>query len=220
MVLQAYSQALIMLFYAYLGFMFLVWALLIFSNIVKFYAPRKSRKPAPAKGKKLKALVILPCKGADIDMKRGIESIKSQDYGNGNYDILAVVDSEGDAALPIIKASGLKYMINDYRCSKCSGKVRAIAAAVSKSRGYDAFVIADSDIYCKRSWLRMLVEPLKDPSIGVSTAFPLFDPVPSSGVWAKVKMLWGFVGDGLMESEITRFAWGGWMAFRSDLLDG
>ncbi len=219
MVLQAYSQALIMLFYAYLGFMFLVWVLLIFSNIVKFYAPRKSRKPVPAKGKKLKALVILPCKGADIDMERGIESIKSQDYGNGNYDILAVVDAEDDAALPIIKASGLKYLINDYKCSKCSGKVRAIAAAVSKSRGYDVFVIADSDIYCKRSWLRMLVEPLKDPSIGVSTAFPLFDPVPSSGIWARVKMLWGFVGDGLMESEITRFAWGGSMAFRSGLLD-
>jgi hypothetical protein len=81
------------------------------------------------------------------------------------------------------------------------------------------FVIADSDIYCKKEWLRMLVEPLKDESIGVSTAFPLFEPVKHSGFWAKVKMMWGFVGDGLMESEVTRFAWGGSMAFRKELLD-
>ncbi|MEM0149551.1 MAG: glycosyltransferase family 2 protein [Candidatus Micrarchaeaceae archaeon] len=214
-----YIDGLVALFYAYIAFLFLAWALLIFSNVVKFYAHAKPKVTKADKGKRLKALVILPCKGTEIDMEKGIESLKDQDYGKDNYDIIAVVDSESDGALPIIKQSGIKYMISDYKCSKCSGKVRAIASAASNNRQYDVFVIADSDIYCKRDWLRMLVEPLKDDDTGVSTAFPLFDPTPKSGFWAKVKMLWGFVGDGLMESEITRFAWGGSMAFRSTLLD-
>lgn len=207
------------LFYAYIAFMFLAWVLLIFSNTVKFYAHRKGKRAVPAPKKKLKAIVILPCKGNEIDMERGIESLKAQDYGIDNYDIIAVVDSESDTSLPIIKKSGIKYMVSDYACRKCSGKVRAIASAVLRNRGYDIFVIADSDIYCEKSWLRRLVEPLSDDKIGVATAFPLFEPVPGSGFWAKVKMMWGFVGDGLMESEVTRFAWGGSMAFRSSLMD-
>ncbi len=216
---MSYQSILAVLFYIYLAFMFLVWALLIFSNAVKFYTHSKNRKEKPASGGKLKALVILPCKGVEINMKKGLESLKGQDYGKGNYDIIAVVDSEKDAALQAIRGSGIKYMISDYKCSKCSGKVRAIASAVRAKKGYDVFVIADSDIYCRNNWLRLLVEPLKDPSTGVSTAFPLFEPVHGSSFWAKVKMLWGFVGDGLMESEMTRFAWGGSMAFRSSLLD-
>ena len=162
-----------------------------------------------------KTLVILPCKGVDLTMDRNLSSIKDQDYGN--FDLIAVVDNGYDEAVPRIRKAGIRYIISESKCEKCSGKVRAIATALEKFKGYDAYVIADSDITVDKEWLRAIVSPLEDKRIGLSTMFPVFYPV--AGFWSNVKQVWGFVGDAMMEDERTRFGWGGSMAFRKDLLD-
>ncbi len=161
-------------------------------------------------------LVIVPCRGQDYSLEENLKSIVNQNYAD--YRVLAVVDSEDDEAVPSIERAGLDYIVSENHCTKCSGKVRAIATAFEQNRNYDIYVIADSDILVKDNWLTKLVSPFKSESVGISTTFPYFRPV--AGFWSKVKLIWGFVGLGMMESKLTRFGWGGSLAFRKELFHG
>lgn len=161
-------------------------------------------------------LVIVPCRGNDYSLADNLASIKSQDYAN--YRVLAVVDSEDDEALEAIRKSGMDWILSSDGCRECSGKVRAISTAISANPDFSIYVIADSDILVRPDWLRTLVSPLGSKKYGISTSFPYFNPV--GGFWSRVKLVWGFVGMGMMESRLTRFGWGGSLAFRKELLDG
>lgn len=164
-----------------------------------------------------KALVILPVKGIDIEMRKNLEAVKNQNY-KGSFDIVAVVDDQKDSAVKAIEEAGIKYIISDVRCNKCSGKVKAIATALRRFRGYRVYVVLDSDVLVGNRWLVRLVAPLRNRNIGLASTFPIFVP-HRNNLWSYAKMVWGLVGIGLMESEITRFGWGGSMAFRNDLVD-
>ncbi len=160
------------------------------------------------------ALVIVPCKGMDITIEKNLHSIKKQECGK--IKIVAVVDSINDAAVKTIKDVGIKLAVSSQKYKHCSGKVAAICTALSKFKGYSAYAIIDSDVECEHNHIKDLLAPLTDPKIGISTAYPYFNPI--GGFWAKVKMVWGFVGNGMMESELTRFGWGGSIAFRGGML--
>ncbi|EQD35454.1 glycosyl transferase family 2 [mine drainage metagenome] len=82
---------------------------------------------------------------------------------------------------------------------------------------YEAYAIIDSDVCPKKDWLSFLISPLYDKRVGISTAYPIFKPL--GGFWAEVKMVWGFVGNSMMESKRTRFAWGGSMAFTREIVN-
>lgn len=163
-----------------------------------------------------KVIVILPCKGIDFQMESNITSILEQKYSN--FSVIGVVDSDDDPALPILKDQGIEFLIADSDCKGCSGKVRAIATVFESHLECDVYVVVDSDTRVGDRWLRNLVAPLVDEKIGVSTTFPVF--VPDGGIWSVVKAAWGMVGAGMMESKLTRFVWGGSMAFRSSMIDG
>jgi cellulose synthase/poly-beta-1,6-N-acetylglucosamine synthase-like glycosyltransferase len=130
---------------------------------------------------------------------------------------VAIVDDEGDQALKTIRKLGIRYLISSSNCVKCSGKVRALSTAMEKLRDYQVYVVVDSDVQVGRDWLASLVRPLQDKKVGLSTMYPYFRPL--GGFWSQVRMVWGFVGDSLLERESSRFAWGGSMAFRKELMD-
>ncbi len=164
----------------------------------------------------LSPLVIVPCRGMDYSLEENLRSIKEQRYPD--FNVLAIVDSDDDAAVPVIQKTGIEYIVSSDECTKCSGKVRAIASALKEKPGFDVYIIADSDILVKPDWLLKLVSPFKSEKVGISTTFPYFYPV--GGFWSRVKLIWGFVGLGMMESRLTRFGWGGSLAFRKTLLEG
>ncbi|MEM0154515.1 MAG: glycosyltransferase family 2 protein [Methanothrix sp.] len=193
----------------------LIWLGLMLINLSGLR--RKSEKSTePQKNYNPKVLVILPCKGMDVTLDSNIKSLKAQDYPN--FMLVAVVDNNKDMAINVLHENMVDYIFTKDVCSICSGKVRAIATAYETYNNYDIYVIADSDVEAKKDWLSKLVGKLADPSVGISTTFPLFKP--KAGFWSRVKMVWGFVGDGMMESKLTRFGWGGSLAFRKDLLEG
>ncbi|MDE1868923.1 MAG: glycosyltransferase family 2 protein [Candidatus Micrarchaeota archaeon] len=196
---------------AYVSFVALLSLGLLALNL----RPRKVESHKAKSSFKPKTLVIVPCKGMDLTLKENLSSMKSQSYSN--YDLMAVADSNDDPALNVIKRLKIPYILATGPLNGASGKVRAICAAISKMRGYSIYVIADSDVLPEREWLSKMVAPFTDRRVGMSTAFPIFKP--TNGFWPRVKYAWGFVGQGLMESELTRFGWGGSMAFRSDLID-
>ncbi len=162
-----------------------------------------------------RTLVIVPCRGTDLTSEQNLKSLKNQDYKK--YDIIGVVDNEFDEAVNYLTMAGIKYITTNQDFSQGSGKVNAIATALDRFRGYDAYVIADSDICAAQDWLSRLVAPLAYNRTGISTTFPYFKPEGS--FWSKVKSVWGFVGQGMMESELLAFGWGGSLAFKKELLD-
>ena len=195
--------------YILLTFTILLFIFQLFLNLPK----KKIEKKYPEYTGKV--LVMVPCKNIDYTMKDNLSSLKYQDYTN--YDLIAIIDSKDDPAFKAVNELGIRYILTNYECQGCSGKVRALSTAMTKFTGYSVFVIADSDIMAKKNWLSKLVSPFVIPSTGITTTFPYFKPM--GGIWSKVKTLWGFVGQGMMESDITRFGWGGSLAFRKELIN-
>ncbi|MCL5429972.1 MAG: glycosyltransferase [Candidatus Marsarchaeota archaeon] len=196
--------------YVYVTFMFLCALFFTAASLVRF-----RQEPFKIGKSDQKVIVMVPCKGIDYTFENNLKSIKSQDYKN--YNVVAIVDDIGDPAVGVARKLGIKVLVTGKRFNLGSGKVNALSTAISKLSGYDIYVIADSDILVNKDWLRKLVEPLVDKSIGLSTAFPYFKP--KGGFWSKVKLVWGFVGQGMMESKVLRFGWGGSLAFRKELID-
>lgn len=204
-----------LLLYAYTALLALIWLGLVGITLANAVYSRSVRKVRTKKGYLPKVLVMVPCRGTDLTLRDNLLSLKGQRYEN--YEVVAIVDSESDPAMLTIQEVGLRHIVSAKRWPTASGKVRALSTAMTIFRGYEVYVVADSDATFGEDWLLRLVSPLSDDGVGVSTAFPYFKPM--GGFWSKVKLVWGFVGNGMMESPATRFAWGGSMAFRRDLLD-
>lgn len=197
----------------YVIFLFVIW-LFLSSAGIRGLLPGKPAEPQQKSRKRLKILLMVPCKGSDIGLERNLRNATRQDYPN--YKAVAIVESKADPAFRAIKASGIEYMIADFKCENCSGKVRNIASAIRRFRGYDAYCMLDSDVNAWKGWLSSLAAAMSD-DIGIATSFPIFNPV--GGFWSRVKHVWGFVGLGLMENAETRFGWGGTLLFRRELLE-
>ncbi|MCL4403575.1 glycosyltransferase family 2 protein [Candidatus Marsarchaeota archaeon] len=207
----------VLVYWAFIYFLLLIDAALLLISAIGVVQGRKSEyarhngtKPAP------RALVMIPCRGIDINLNGNVSSAMHQSYRN--YDAVAIVDSMEDPCINVLKETGIAIMKSDGRKGGRSGKVRAISTALSSKKGYDIYVVLDSDVRVGRHWLSELIAPLSDRRIGISTTFPYFNPI--SGFWSRMKMVWGFVGQGLMESKATRFGWGGSLAFRKELIAG
>ncbi len=198
---------------AFTALLAIAWFGLVLINLAGVLAGSEKKY---RNGQRGKVLAIVPCKGRDLTLERNLMSIKRQDYSR--YDVVAVVDSANDTAVRAIRKAGIKYIISSGRRAGGSGKVAAIVTAMRRFRNYDIYAVIDSDVQCIASHISELVAPLGDSRVGVSTAYPYFNPV--GGFWSVVKMAWGFVGNGMMESKLTRFVWGGSMAFRNGLVRG
>ena len=196
------------LFYIIIGFFILIFFFQLFLSIPRLNRTKYTGEPD------FKTLVVLPCKGTDYNQRQNFRSLCNQEYER--YKIVAVVDSDEDPAIDSLKSENIEYLISSNN-TKGSGKVKAITTAIRKNRDYDAYIIADSDIYVGSKWLKKMLQPLLDDSYGISTTFPYFSPV--DGFWSKFKTAWGFVGNSMMQSKMTVFGWGGSLAFRNSLVN-
>ncbi len=207
----------ILILFAYIILMFTIWLVLIGASFIGILARRELGREVGEESENIKdpkILLMVPCKGDDINLVRNLKSAMNQDYKS--YRAVAIIESTKDPAYKAISKAGIDYIIGDYKCEG-SGKVRSISAALDKFKDYDAYCIMDSDVHVDKSWLSLLAKNLTK-GVGISTSFPIFNPI--GGFYSKLKHVWGFVGQSLMEREQTRFGWGGSLLFRRELLDG
>lgn len=203
------SQLVVVFYYFYLAIISLAAIGLV---VVGF--PRRVKESFPDNYKP-RVLVMVPCRGVDYALERNLRSILAQDYPE--YDVIAIVDSEDDPSVEVLDRLSIRRVVSSFKCTLCSGKTKALSTAISENPEYEAYVICDSDVRASKVWLKQLVAPLGNKEIGLSTTFPFFNPV--GGFWSRIKAVWGIVGQGLMESSLTRFGWGGSLGFRKDLID-
>jgi ceramide glucosyltransferase len=164
--------------------------------------------------------VIVPCRGVDEDMDRNLAALLRQDFPH--YEILFAVEDETDPAVKVIEtavgkvAKRATYKLLFSGPAQSEGqKIRSLREAVNHvDDKSEIFVFADSDIRPDKNWLRNLIEPLKDESIGAATGYRWFVP-RKGGLASEMRAVWNAsIASALGPETRTNFCWGGSTAIR------
>ncbi len=161
--------------------------------------------------------LILPVRGLDEGFDDNLRSLLSQAYPQ--YRLLVVADDSADPAVARIQTISPDFpqvpvtvLLSDS--NPLRGKVNALRSALAHLRPEDEVVaFADTDIRPARDWLRQLVQPLADSTVGVATGFRWYVP-PRPTFWSLVRTEWNAVSANVLFDPRRSFAWGGSCAVR------
>lgn len=167
--------------------------------------------------------VIAPCRGLDAGLDDNLRALIEQDYPD--YEVIFVVDDKNDAAVPVIeevsrKAAKDAKLVVAPKADGCSQKVENLRQAVLHAAdGSEGFVFVDSDARPSANWLRYLVAPLKDKSIGAATGYRWFISEKPSFA-SEMRSVWNAsIASALGPKTKTNFCWGGSIAIRRDVFE-
>lgn len=150
------------------GTPFIYYLLAVYSTI-DFLRSNDSQPPASDFTPPVSCLK--PVKGLDQDDYENYASFCRQDYPE--YEILFCVDKDDDA-LPILEKLTRDFPDRSIRILLGSGrdaindKVARLVRLTQEAR-YDLFVIADNDVRVRPDYLRTVVAPFRDPTVGGGT---------------------------------------------------
>src|SRR5438132_1691937 len=167
-------------------------------------------------------VLILPVRGLDEGFDENVRALLSQAYPR--YRLLVVADDSSDPA-----AARIETIARDFPrvpatkiladANPLGGKVNALRSALGHLVPEDEVaVFADSDIRPARDWLRQLVQPLADSTVGAATGFRWYVP-PRPTFWSLVRAEWNAVSANVLFDPRRSFAWGGSCAVRTDRLN-
>ncbi|MGH9901821.1 MAG: glycosyltransferase [Pyrinomonadaceae bacterium] len=168
------------------------------------------------------ASVIVPCRGMDEGLRANIGALFDQHYPS--YELVFVSDRADDPALSIIEDVRRQYegrgvpsvrVIVAGRARACGQKVHNLRAAVGEvDPSSEVLVFVDTDARPRRDWLRALVAPLADASIGAATGYRWFLPVVGNFA-SHLRAVWNAsITSALGPRRDRNFCWGGSTAIR------
>jgi ceramide glucosyltransferase len=213
-------------------FFIVLSSIALFQSILALWAASrfarycKGRQLAQSTRHRLKAVIIVPCKGLEDGIEENLRMLLTQDYPH--YEIIFVTESEKDPAFQlisrIIKQSRQNkpaaWLLVAGEAANQGQKVHNLSAAIemlnSFNRSAEVLVFADSDARVSRRWLRELIAPLQedDHRIGATTGYRWYLPV-RGGFSSLLLSVWNSSALSLL-GERSSFAWGGGMAIRRD----
>jgi len=164
------------------------------------------------------AVLILPVRGIDDGFDANLRAILSQTYSA--YRVLVVADDVDDPAIARARTIATAFprvsmAVVASEASPLPGKVNALRSGLSHRNASDEIVVfADSDIRPTTDWLRQLVQPLADSTVGVATGFRWYVP-PVPAFWSLVRAEWNAISANVLFDPRRAFAWGGSCAVRS-----
>lgn len=113
--------------------------------------------------------ILKPLYGADKELLDNLRAACSLDYPE--YQLLLSVQRLDDPAIPIMRQVEQEFGTERVTIviaegeTRSNGKIQNLEAAWPQAR-YDVLVISDSDVKLRPDYLRAIVEPLSDPSVG------------------------------------------------------
>ena len=180
-----------------------------FRSYVKAYL-RADRNPFTPK-----LSVIMPCKGIDPGFGENIISLMEQDYPD--FELLFVTATEADPAHVFLRdllekrvarnARLLVAGIRQDRSQKLNNQLYACAHVRPESA---ALVFVDSDVRAHPAFLRDLVAPLADTTVGATTGFRWYIP-GTGGLGSYLRATWNGGGLPMLADPKLAYAWGGSM---------
>jgi GT2 family glycosyltransferase len=206
-------------------FAFIVFAqsLLALAAALRF-ARYSLRAPSARHRYQPKAVVIVPCKGLDLNFEENIGTLFAQDYRD--YELIFVTESEADPAYAALshlieQSRRSAWLVVAGRATNCGQKVHNLCAALETldavNRRAEIIAFADSDARVSERWLAELVAPLAEDQVGATTGFRWYLPVEGkrTGFFSLPLSVWNASVLGLM-GEKSALAWGGAMAVRRE----
>jgi cellulose synthase/poly-beta-1,6-N-acetylglucosamine synthase-like glycosyltransferase len=166
--------------------------------------------------------VFVPCRGVDAGLKENVLSLFAQNYPA--YEIIFVSDSENDPAFAVIEEARHSFKkqtgpvistIVAGVASDSGQKVHNLRAALRAAHpAGEVLVFADTDARPQTFWLRALVAPLHQDSIGATTGYRWF-VAANSGFASHLLSVWNAaIASALGERSDKNFCWGGSTAIR------
>lgn len=168
-----------------------------------------------------RAAVLVALRGIDENLDDNLRSILSQRYPA--YRILAIADEPEEPAFLRLRELALAHPrvpVDEVVADSAGlpGKANALRTGLRHLSAEDeAVVFADADIRPGRDWLRQLMQPLADASVGVATGFRWYAPARPT-FWSVVRSEWNAVSANAFFDPELAFAWGGSAAVRTEHL--
>jgi GT2 family glycosyltransferase len=218
------------LFYTLSGLLVIQGLLSLFEGM-KFLAFVRRQLARPAGSFLPRATIIAPCKGLDDGLSESLGALFRQDYPD--YEIIFAVASETDPAVRVIENLRGQYPNRKSRlvvaatASGRSEKINNLLRALDYldvrpddhlASAAEAIIFVDSDARVQKDWLRSLVAPLADASVGAATGYRWYLP-SRDGFWAAMLSAWNGSIATTLGDHRRNFAWGGSTAILRDTFD-
>lgn len=163
--------------------------------------------------------ILLPVRGLDPGFDENLGAILNQAYPA--YRVVVAYDDPEDPALlrlREVRAASSRVPVQEVRSDPTSlgGKVNALLSALRALRPEDEVVVfGDSDIRPGPDWLRQLVQPLADTTVGASTGFRWYTP-PHPSFWSLLRAEWNAISANVLFDARRNYTWGGSSAIRAE----
>ncbi|MCS6951517.1 MAG: glycosyltransferase [Bryobacterales bacterium] len=158
--------------------------------------------------------LIVPVKGPEEGLRENLASLAGQDYPD--YELIVAARKAEDIPEGVVPDGARVVLAGETPCDT-GEKIQNLLAGVEAARPHsEVLAFADSDGRVSSAWLRALVAPLEDPSVGATTGYRWYLPEPPD-FWSLLRSVWNAVIAGRLGPEQTDFAWGGAMAIRRDV---
>lgn len=172
------------------------------------------------------ATVFVPCRGIDEGLKENLAAIFRQDYPT--FEVIVVSDRADDPALAVVaeasrflerRAGPLVRVIIAGEATDSGQKVHNLRAAVGEADPHSIiFAFVDTDARPTALWLRSLVAPLADESIGAATGYRWF--IAQGGFASHLRSVWNAsIASALGAESEKNFCWGGSTAVRRETFE-
>ena len=167
--------------------------------------------------------VFVPCRGIDEGLRENLAGIFAQDYPA--FEVIVTSDRADDPALAVVaevsqsferQAGPLVRVVIAGAATDSGQKVHNLRVATGEADlKSQAFVFVDTDARPSSGWLRSLVAPLSDESIGAATGYRWF--VAPGGIASHLRSVWNAsIASALGAQSKKNFCWGGSTAIRRE----
>ncbi|HKY42925.1 MAG TPA: glycosyltransferase [Pyrinomonadaceae bacterium] len=160
------------------------------------------------------ASVIVPGRGLEPGLAENLGTLLTQDYPA--YEVLFVFDRADDPAIEVVKQLTTTSKIVIAGPATDSGqKVHNLRVAVTRiDPKSEVLVFVDTDARPEQQWLRHLVAPLADETLGASSGYRWFVPL-NGGIASRLRSVWNAsIASALGSDTKKNFCWGGSTAIR------
>ncbi len=156
--------------------------------------------------------VIAPTRGFETGFVENVSPLLTQNYLE--YEVLFVFDNPQDPSLPLLQALNARTVISGP-ATGTGQKVHNLIVAVGQvDPRCEVIVFVDTDARPQTDWLRKLVAPLADETVGASTGYRWFVP-EKGGVASRLRGVWNAsIASALGAATMKNFCWGGSTAIR------
>jgi len=159
--------------------------------------------------------VIAPCRGLEPGLADNLRPLLEQDYPR--YEVLFVFDRVDDPAARLVShgSSQIGRTIIAGPATDSGQKVHNLrVAAAQVDPESEVLVFVDTDARPAKDWLRKLVAPLADETLGASSGYRWFVP-EKGGIASRLRGVWNAsIASALGADTAKNFCWGGSTAIR------